>query len=276
MHRRLRVGTKVRRARVDLAKAANAMAVSDVVMSRLGETAGMAEDAKPPKGDNGYAELAELAGGFIHEIKNHVGTLGLNLQLLAEDFQEPQSLRERRALDRIQRLQQECKRLVEVSNDFLRFARVNDLKPAPTNLATVIEELVDFFGPTARQSNIEIKSYLPGDLPQVHIDRDLFKQALLNLMLNAEQAMPLGGELTIQATRADDGVVLSLIDTGTGMSPEVQSRVFKPFYSTKSGGSGLGLATTRKIVLAHHGTIDVQSELGRGTKFTIRLPRPES
>src|SRR3712207_7671590 len=89
-----------------------------------------------------YAELAELAGGFIHEIKNHLSTLGLNLQLLAEDFQEPQSPRERRALDRIQRLQGECQRLVDVSNDFLRFARVKDLQLAPTDLAEVVDELV--------------------------------------------------------------------------------------------------------------------------------------
>src|SRR5437764_10732339 len=93
-----------------------------------------------------YAELAELAGGFIHEIKNHLSTLGLNLQLLAEDFQEPQTQRERRALERIQRLQNECHRLVDVSNDFLRFARVKDLALRPTHLAEAIEEMIYFFG----------------------------------------------------------------------------------------------------------------------------------
>src|SRR5437870_2944553 len=98
-----------------------------------------------------YTVLAELAGGFIHEIKNHLSTLGLNLQLLAEDFEQPQSQRERRALDRVQRLQHECQRLVDVSNDFLRFARAQDLQRQPTELAEVIEELLDFFGPTARQ-----------------------------------------------------------------------------------------------------------------------------
>src|SRR4051794_34186405 len=99
-----------------------------------------------------YAELAELAGGFIHEIKNHLSTLGLNLQLLAEDFAEPQSHRERRALERVKRLQGECQRLVDVSNDFLRFARVKDLDLMPTSLAEVIEEMLDFFSPTARQA----------------------------------------------------------------------------------------------------------------------------
>jgi signal transduction histidine kinase len=221
-----------------------------------------------------YAELAELAGGFIHEIKNHLSTLGLNLQLLGEDFQDPQSQRERRALERIQRLQTECQRLVDVSNDFLRFARVNerDLQGEPTDLSAVIEEMVDFFSPTARQASIEINCYLPADLPLVMLDRDLFKQALLNLMLNAEQAMQGGGELTIQATRETEEICLSLIDTGQGISAEVLAKVFRPFFSTKPGGNGLGLPTVRRIIEAHGGTIDVQSEPGKGTKFTLRLP----
>lgn len=221
-----------------------------------------------------YAELAELAGGFIHEIKNHLSTLGLNLQLLSEDFQDPQTQRERRALERTQRLQSECQRLVDVSNDFLRFARVNerDLQGEPSDLGGIIEEMIDFFSPTARQANIDIKCYMPADLPPALLDRDLFKQALLNLMLNAEQAMPGGGELTIQATHETDCICLSLIDTGKGMSAEVIAKVFRPFFSTKPGGNGLGLPTVRRIIDAHGGTIDVQSEPGKGTKFTLRLP----
>jgi signal transduction histidine kinase len=220
----------------------------------------------------GHAELAELAGGFIHEIKNHLSTLGLNLQLLTEDFQDPQSQRERRALERTQRLQTECQRLVDLSNDFLRFARVKDLELTPSSLATVLEEMVDFFDPMARQANIEIKCYLPADLPAVKLNQDLFKQALLNLMLNAAQAMPQGGELTIQATHGSGEVCLSLIDTGVGMGPDVLSRLFRPFFSTKPGGTGLGLATSRRIIRAHGGRLLVESEVGKGTKFTIRFP----
>jgi signal transduction histidine kinase len=227
--------------------------------------------------DEHYAELAELAGGFIHEIKNHLGALGLNLQLLAEDFQEPKSQRERRAQGRVQRLQAECQHLVEIANDFLRFARIKDLVLAPTDVGRVIEEMLDFFGPTARSASIDIKSYIPADLPLVSLDQELFKQALLNLLLNAEQAMLQGGELTVEAglehgQGTSPTLCLSFIDTGVGISPEVQARVFQPFFSTKQGGSGLGLPTTRRIIEAHGGTIEVQSEVGRGTKFTIRLP----
>jgi two-component system, NtrC family, sensor histidine kinase HydH len=225
-----------------------------------------------------YAELAELAGRFVHEIKNPLSTLKLNLQLLAEDFQDAQSQRERRALTRIQRLQGECQRLEDKSNEFLRFARISPegIKAVPADMASVIAEMIDFFSPTAQSAHIDIKPYISGDLPLVQLDRDLFEQAVLNLMLNAQQAMPAGGELTIQALREEVNnqpqVCLSFIDTGKGMTPEVAAKIFQPFFSTKPSGSGLGLPTTRKIVEAHGGTIEVQSEVDRGTKFTVRLP----
>src|SRR5260370_6643764 len=126
-------------------------------------TTPMPEGDEGPKGQESYFELAELAGSFIHEIKNHLSTLGLNLQLLTEDFQEPESQRERRALERIQRLQDECQRLVDVSNDFLRFAHVKDLELLATDLGTVGEGMGGFFAPTAPHSKIVIQPYLPSD-----------------------------------------------------------------------------------------------------------------
>ena len=222
---------------------------------------------------NSYAELAELAGGFIHEIKNHLGTLGLNLQLLAEDFHDPQNQRDRRIQTRVVKLQGECQQLVALSNDFLRFARIAELTLTRGDLGKVVEEMIDFFEPSARAANIDVRSYIPADLPPVALHADMFKQALLNLLLNAEQAMPDGGSLTVQAGVESAGhVFLSLIDTGKGIAPETLAKIFEPFFSTKTGGSGLGLPTTKKIIEAHHGAIDVQSELGKGTKFTIRLP----
>ncbi|MBM4096469.1 MAG: sensor histidine kinase [Planctomycetota bacterium] len=221
---------------------------------------------------NHYTELAETAGVFIHEIKNHLSTLGLNLQLLAEDFESPQSPRERRALERVTRLQNECSRLVEVSNDFLRFTRVKDLALRPYDLRKVLEELVDFFEPMARSSNVRVNVFLPADMPPVHLDPDLMKQALLNLMLNAQQAMPGGGELTLLAAAEGPWLVLHVIDTGAGIPPEAMENLFKPFFSTKPGGSGLGLPTARKVLEAHGGSLSAQSQPGRGTCFTMRLP----
>lgn len=219
-----------------------------------------------------YLELAELSGGFIHDLKNHLGTLALNLQLLAEDFQNPETQRERRAQSRIDRLLGECQRLVDVSNEFLRFARIQDLNLELTDLAELIAEMVDFVSPTAGWADIRVRTYVSPNLPMVALDQDLFKQAILNLILNAEQAMPHGGELTLQTVREAEGIALHVIDTGEGMAPEVLDQLFKPFFSTKPGGNGLGLLTTRRIVLAHGGRLNVQSEVGRGTRFTVWLP----
>jgi signal transduction histidine kinase len=250
---------------------------------------------EPPSATELPTEIAELAAGFIHEIKNHLGTLSLNLQLLAEDFEKAESPRERRALDRVTRLSGECRKLVELSNDFLRFARLRELNMKPTTLDAVVSRMIDFLAPTAKQRNIEINWFPAPDLPPIHLDSDLFEQALLNLMLNAEQAMPDGGTLTLigrteesvsagASAREDEAsgnacssphartVVLEVIDTGVGIEPEMMPKLFRPFHTTKPDGNGLGLATTQKIVRSHGGTIEVQSTPGRGTKFTISLP----
>ena len=232
-------------------------------------------------------------------MKNHLGTLSLNLQLLAEDFEPGETPRERRARDRVARLSGECKKLLDLSNDFLRFARLRELHTRPVALDAVVSRMTDFLGPTARQRGVEIKWFSDPDLPPVRLDSDLFEQALLNLMLNAEQAMPDGGTLTLlgsvsvsaSARENQDGegltsptraqthartVQLDVIDTGVGIEPTALAKIFRPFHTTKPDGSGLGLATARKIVTAHGGTIEVQSEPGRGTKFTITLPAAES
>src|SRR5438552_2516448 len=174
--------------------------------------------------------------------------------------------------ERVTRLHGECQRLVELSNDFLRFARVQELTTRPAPLDEVVGRMIDFLLPTARQKNVEINWFPAPDLPPVCLDVELFEQALLNLMLNAEQAMPDGGTLTLIGRVEGGDVCLDVIDTGHGMPADVLAKLFRPFHTTKQNGHGLGLPTTRKIVLAHGGSIDVQSEPGRGTKFTIRLP----
>lgn len=219
-----------------------------------------------------YTEIASLVGSLAHEIRNPLSTVNLNLQLLAEDFGEPQNQNERRALHKIEILQKECQRLEEILGEFLRFVRISDLELRPEDLNEIVAEMIDFHGPQAQVANIVIRDNLPESLPKVLLDRDMFKQALLNLMLNAHQAMPRGGELILQ-THADDRFVhLDVIDTGIGMTSETLQKVFKPFYSTRPGGSGLGLPTAKRIIDAHHGKLTVESAPGKGTKFTIRLP----
>jgi signal transduction histidine kinase len=219
-----------------------------------------------------YAEIAQLAGGLAHEIRNPLSTLQLNLQLLAEDLQDPETTRERRALQRVERLTHEVGRLHGILENFLRFARIQAIDLEPGDLNAVVEEFRDFYEPHAATRSIVIRTQLAGDLPQVGLEPDLFKQALFNLVLNAEHAMPSGGELIFTTRREGGSVVLDVTDTGVGMTDEVRSRIFDAFFSTRPGGSGLGLPTTRKILEGHGGAIQVQSEPGKGSRFTIRLP----
>lgn len=220
------------------------------------------------------ADVGQLAAGLAHEIKNPLSTLSLNLQLLAEDWsdEEADSPSGRRVRRKIDLLTRETERLSGVLDDFLRFARGHDLKPAIQDLNAVLEEVLDFFAPEAQQRGIELRRYL-NPVPNVCVDTDLLKQALLNTLVNAQQAMPDGGELTIQTGLNGDGVLTEIIDTGCGIAEEDREKVFKPYFSTKQGGTGLGLPMARRIVEEHDGRIRVESELNKGTRVTILLPK---
>ncbi len=221
-----------------------------------------------------YTEIARLAGGLAHEIKNPLSTIRLNMELLAEDFGEADSPRERRALSKVNVVQRECQRLQDLLDDFLNFAKAHHLKLQPSDLNQQVKEILDFFRPKATEARIEVVDYLATDLPTVLLDREALHGALLNLLLNAEQAMPEGGQLVVRTYGLADGVALDLIDTGCGMDEQTRLQIFDAFFSTKRGGSGLGLPTARKIIEAHGGSITLQSELGHGSQFTIKLPMP--
>jgi len=219
-----------------------------------------------------YTEIARLAGGLAHEIKNPLSTIRLNMELLAEEFGDPENPRDRRVQSKVAVVQRECQRLQDLLDDFLNFAKVRRLKLEPTNLNHVVGDMLRFFAPKAKESRIDVIDYLASDLPTILLDRESFHGALLNLVLNAQQAMPQGGQLVVRTSGQGEWVALELIDTGVGMDENTREHAFEAFYSTKPGGSGLGLPTARKIVEAHGGEIRVQSEVGRGTQFTIRFP----
>jgi signal transduction histidine kinase len=221
-----------------------------------------------------YTEIARLAGGLAHEIKNPLSTIRLNMELLAEDLEEAQTPAQRRAMKRVEVVRKECHRLQELLDDFLNYAKVRRLQLEPSDLNHQIEDVLEFFAPEAAAAGVEIVTYLDPELPSVMLDRESFRRALLNLILNAKQAMPDGGQLTIRTVSQGDTVAIHLIDTGIGMDDRTASKMFEASFSTKPGGSGLGLPTTQKIIAGHHGRISVESEVGRGTQFTIELPVP--
>jgi signal transduction histidine kinase len=221
-----------------------------------------------------YTEMARLAGALAHEIKNPLSTIRLNMELLAEDLEEIDSPAQRRSLKRIDAMKREVQRLQDLLEDFLNFAKVRQLHLQPTDLNAEILEALDFFAPEAAAAGIDIVKYLDPDLPRVLLDAESFRAALVNLLLNAKQAMLDGGQLVVRTTAAGDKAVVHLIDTGCGIDEQTAAHMFEAFFSTKPGGSGLGLPTTTKIIEAHGGRIHVQSEVGHGTQFTLELPAP--
>ena len=219
-----------------------------------------------------YEEVAQLAGGLAHEIRNPLSTMGMLLELMAEDLQQPQTGRDHRMLTQVKTLQRECGHLEEILNAFLQFARLGEVELVESDVNQLVREFIEFYKPQADEHGIEISPHLASDLPPVCVDRALFRQMLLNLALNAQHAMPAGGIIELQ-TKCDDGSVqLAFIDNGVGMDEATRAKLFNVFFSTKVGGSGLGLPTVRKIVEAHQGRIVCQSEPGRGTRFVISLP----
>jgi signal transduction histidine kinase len=220
-------------------------------------------------------DLSQLTGGLAHEIRNPLSTLKVNLQLLAEDVQEMTGKEDdcgRRSLLRIQRMQDEVNRLRDILDDFIQFVGHHQLNLRPSDLNHQIDELVDFYEPQASASRVRmLKQYAPASLV-CRIDPDLLKQALLNLFINAQQAMPEGGDLMVRTSQDNCKAHIEITDTGTGISPEVRDRIFEAYFSSKKGGTGLGLAMTKRIIEEHKGSIGVHSEPGKGTSFTILLP----
>jgi signal transduction histidine kinase len=222
-----------------------------------------------------YNELAELSGSLAHEIKNPLSVIRMNMDLLAEDFAEPETQRERRAVTKVDLVQKQCIRLENLLNDFLRFARLRNLDLHAGGLNEQVERVLDLFEPQANESGVESIRLLDPELPSILLEPQTLQAGLVNLVKNSLEAMPDGGTLTIRTRQTRQGVALDLIDTGCGMDQKTAMHMFDAFYSTKNGGSGLGLPTARKIIEAHGGRIDVQSSVGHGTQFTIEFPTPK-
>jgi len=230
------------------------------------------------------AELGSLTGGLAHEIKNPLSTIGLNLQLLGESIEEAKVAEPHagRMSRRIESLTAEVDHLRGILEDFLRFAGRMQLEREPTDLNKLVDEVADFYSPQAEQSGVQLRTQLDVNVGSVAVDRSLLKQALLNLLINATQAMVQaryadtahggGNELMIRTQVTADGVELHVIDTGPGISDENRAKIFNPYFSTKSGGTGLGLPTTRRIAMEHGGELRVHTDTGKGSDFVIALP----
>jgi len=219
------------------------------------------------------AALGRITAGVAHEVKNPLNSMRLWLENLKEslsfdgfyDGDGP-------SRQAVQVLDKEIDRLDQVVKRFLDFTRPMDVRLEATQLAELLREVLEVAKPQLQQSNIQIAQLLPIDVPEVYVDRALLKQAVLNLVLNASEAMPNGGQLRMVLSRRGEMAEIMVGDTGNGIPPENQQKIFQLFFTTRPGGSGIGLASTFRIVQLHNGSIDFTSEVGRGTTFRIELP----
>jgi signal transduction histidine kinase len=215
-----------------------------------------------------------VGSGLAHEIRNPLNSMNMNLQMLEEELQGVPGLEGGEHIEMLRSMQGEIKRIKNLIDNFLQYSRpavpnfeVKDLNDVLTATARFVQ--ADF-----RQNGVELTLDLEPLLPSVEVDEGQIRQALLNILGNARHVVPPGGNVRLSSRAGAGGeVVVDVADTGPGIAPETVERIFEPFFSKRPGGTGLGLAIARQMVENHHGRIEVESQVGRGTTFRIRLPR---
>lgn len=217
------------------------------------------------------ATVGRISAQITHEIRNPLNAIGLNAELLEEELaaaEEPC----REAVQLVQAISREVDRLNGVAEEYLRFAKAPRQELARQDLAEILGNLLDFLAPELAAARIEVRRELAQGLPAVRGDESQLRAVFLNLLRNSREAMPGGGTVTVTARRTGGTVEAAVWDTGGGIPPVDLTRIFEAFYSTKERGTGLGLAFAQQVVKEHGGTIRCDSEVGRGTMFTISLP----
>ncbi len=235
------------------------------------------------------AALGRLSSGVAHEVKNPLNAMTIHLELLKQKLAAgaPETLALARgsrvstagadiagAMEHAAIISGEIRRLDEVLQGFLKFTRPEDLHLRPIDVCALVEEVIRVIEPEARSAGITVRADCPASTPDVNGDRAMLRQAFLNLALNACQAMPAGGSLRIGCASAPGRrVQVTFEDTGVGIAPEHLQKIFDLYFTTRPGGSGIGLSMVYRTVQMHDGDIEVQSTPGRGTVFSLLLPQ---
>lgn len=215
------------------------------------------------------AALGRLTAGVAHEVRNPLNAMVLQLELMKAKLEDQGE----RVKPQIDILSAEIRRLDRVVRTFLDFTRPVEFHPTETNVAVLIREVFTLAEPQAQKNNVRLVLEPDDALPPVRADRDLLKQALLNLVLNGCQAMPAGGELKVTPRASSHRLELEITDQGVGIPPDIHDKIFSLYFTTKPGGSGVGLALAYRIIQLHNGAIEFSSEVDRGTTFRVSLPR---
>jgi PAS domain S-box-containing protein len=214
------------------------------------------------------AAIGRLTSGVAHEVKNPINAIVIHLEILRERLLQLDPAT-RRHMDIIT---SEIHRLDRVVKTLVDFSRPVELKLTLLDLRSLTADVAALASPEARAQNVEIIQDLgPQPLP-IHVDTDLIRQAVLNVILNGVQAMPDGGTLTLRAFASEQAAVLEVQDTGAGISPEIRDKIFNLYFTTKKTGSGIGLALTYRAMQLHHGALDLDTQARQGTIFRFMLP----
>jgi len=216
------------------------------------------------------AAIGRISARVTHEIRNPLSALGLNVELLEEELAMMEEAGEARQL--LRAIQGEVDRLKGLSEQYLSLARRPTLQPDLCDPGELLSSLLSFVRPELERAGVQGSLDLEAGLPEVPLDESRLRQALLNLVRNAREAMPQGGALVLGASLADGGLELRVDDDGPGIPEEARASLFTPFFTTKKQGTGLGLAVTREIIDAHGGRIGCEARPGGGTRFKIWLP----
>jgi two-component system, sporulation sensor kinase E len=216
--------------------------------------------------------LTLLAAGVAHEIGNPLNSLNIHLQLIERQARKLDGASRQELQQSIDVARAEIGRLDSIVTQFLRAIRPTRPQLRPENINQVVDEAVRFFAPEIKDRDIVVEQELRSDLPKIEIDRDQMKQAFYNVIKNSFEAINRRGILRIRTDGDDTHVVVSFTDTGGGISADNLSRVFEPYFTTKTSGTGLGLLIVRRIVREHGGELSIESKEGKGLTLTIRLP----
>jgi signal transduction histidine kinase len=214
------------------------------------------------------AAISRISGGVAHEVKNPLNAILLHVEVARTRLAKGEA----DVTPQMEVISREILRLDRVVKTFLDFTRPVELNYRVVPLREVLAEIVELARPQADAEKINMVFEQDTDGVEVRLDRDMFKQAVLNVVVNAMQSMAGGGELRLACSAASDTAEISISDTGAGIPLELREKIFRLYFTTKQGGSGIGLAMTFRIVQLHDGTIDFNSEPGKGTTFVIRLP----
>jgi hypothetical protein len=214
------------------------------------------------------AAISRISGGVAHEVKNPLSAILLHVELARSKLRRGDT----DVTPEMEIISREILRLDRVVKTFLDFTRPVELNLMNVTMQQLMSEIVELARPQAAAAKIQVEVQVEAESAEVRVDRDLIKQAILNVVVNAMQAMPGGGKLRFECSVNEDTAEIRVADTGPGIPSELREKIFRLYFTTRKEGSGIGLAMTFRIVQLHDGTIDFTSEPGKGTTFLIRLP----